>query len=311
MSNNFLPKKTIYDRDLSSEQIEVLSTQYQRIQQLKEEDILNNQLYLTKNREVYFPKGTLIHFTSAGVDTLRSISKSGILAPELIGKKKDGGAYYSAEFYKMDVDTLFSDFYKMVSSSFLFNINSSVAFVINISSRIGGLLYYDMLDSKFDGNNLISTIIDKRKMDTNYSTSAILGGLPAGAISGIIVSNKVILNTELIETIGKYFPHAYIITMEGAIIKDRSNVVKIEDFDDISLKYSQERAFNESSRAYIANLKRENKSLKKNINILLESIKSTLSPIEQAMFLKKIGYKSLPKNLLDKLSDEEKGKLNF
>lgn len=302
----------IYDRKLNIEQLELLGSQYQKILQISKEGNSNNQLYLTKNREVYLPKGALIHYSSSAIETIRSISKNGILAPELFGQKKQGSTYYCADFYKIESDMLISDYNK--NFTFLnqndFR-NNGIAYVINPTSKIGGLIYYDLLDSKFNNNSTINTIIDYQNTHGINNSSAILGGIPSNAISGIILGDKVVLNTELTKIIEKYFPNVYLITRGGNILKDRSNMVKIEDFENISLKWSQESIKNTNLQNKAKILQEENNKLKENISLLLNNIKKILTPFEQAKLLISIGYFELPTSLLKQLTEKEKEKLQI
>ena len=307
-SNNGLPKKIVYDKKLNTRQIDLLNSQYQKILQISKEKFCNNQLYLTKNREVYLPKDALIHVTNFSIERVKSISKNGILAPDLLGKSKPKTTYYCADFYRIKDDILVTN---CNNSCVNFDSEENIAFVINPCSKIGGLVYYDLLNGKFKNNSIINSIIENDNSVANSNYSAILAGIPANAISGIILGSKIVLNTQSVKLLENLFPNAYLITRNGDILRDRSNLVKIEDYEDISLKQCQEHIRYVEIQRKNAALQRANAKLRKNISLILNNIKKILPPFEQAKLLISIGHTKIPLALLENLTLEEKKELGI
>lgn len=281
------PKEILIDKNLNEDQIELINRIYKKILAIgkMKMDTITYQLYLNNEKEVYLPKGTLIHFTKYDENIIKSISKEGILASEIFGIKNKNGTSYTANFHKMSHDTVLNTY-----NNKELNIKDNIGFIINPTSKIGGILYYNILDDKFDNNIMVRDIISSSKRIKDDNLAYILVGVPANSISGIIIGDNLLSDDEIINNIKHLFPNSYLITTNGYIIKDRSNIIKIEDYEKMSLEYSKIRI--------------ENNLLKKEIKNILNTLKANTSYFEQAKIYKKLGYK-IPKGLLSKLTKDE------
>lgn len=314
--NDGFPYEMIFDKKLNEDSLELLRREYQKILAISKMkmDSIGYQLFLDRNGEVLLPKDCLIYGVNAKLDVLDNISKKGILAEELEGKKKDGFTYYCADFYRIPSDILLSCYDKSFTpdDKTPFNtVNDNIAFVINQNSKIGGLLYYDLYDSKFDNNPIVMNIVNRKDIlsesliDNRGKNAAILAGIPANAISGIILGDKVLLNDNLILEIKRLFPNSYIITRKGNIIRDRSNIIKVEDYENIALKYAKESIKVSISNDVNKKLQKENDELKNSFLKYMNAVRDNTTTLEQAKILLDIGYRILPSSLKDKLSEEE------
>ncbi len=302
---NDFPKNMLFDKELNEEELELIKSEYKKLQSINKMKLDSNsyQLYLDKNNDVYFPKGTLIYGTNANLDNIKFISNNGILASEFNGTTNNYGTYYSSLFYKTDRDILLKEYVNDIDDDNMpfNNCNEKIAFIVNPTSKIGGLLYYDLLDTKFDNNPIVRNIIDPLvKNDLckkRNELSLILVGVPANSISGIVLGDKLIIDKDIVDKIKRLFPNAYIINRRGIIIRDRSNIIKIDDFDDMAYNYTKTIVSNEL-------LDIENVKLKKEIKNIISILKKNTSYFEQAKIFTSLGYK-LPKGLSSKLSIEE------
>ena len=237
------------------------------------------------------------------LDNIKFISNNGILASEFNGTTNNYGTYYSSLFYKTDRDILLKEYVNDIDDDNMpfNNCNEKIAFIVNPTSKIGGLLYYDLLDTKFDNNPIVRNIIDPLvKNDLckkRNELSLILVGVPANSISGIVLGDKLIIDKDIVDKIKRLFPNAYIINRRGIIIRDRSNIIKIDDFDDMAYNYTKTIVSNEL-------LDIENVKLRKEIKNIISILKKNTSYFEQAKIFTSLGYK-LPKGLSSKLSIEE------
>lgn len=315
---NDFPDTMIFDRDLLEEEIELIRREYQKLLSISKMkmDSIQYQLFLNKEGEVYFPKGTLIHGINCSLESLNSICNNGLLASEFLGVRKSSNTYYCTDFYKINSDTLISVFDKnfICDNVNPFNdCNNNLAFVINPTSKIGGLLYYDLLDSKFNSNPMVKNIIPNSEreilINSDNNISAILVGVPANAISGIVLGDKILLDDKIVEEIKKLFPNAYIISRRGDIIRDRSNIIKIEDYEKISLKCAREKVINQELNNKIISINEKWQNIKKEFVSYMTAVKNNTSYFEQASIYKELN-RSIPTNLFNKLSDKEKEKLN-
>ncbi len=277
----------INNENLTEDQIELINRIYKKVLSIgkMKMDTISYQLYINDEKEVYLPKGTLIHFTKYNEDIVKEISKEGIIAGEVRDKKNTTGLNYVSSFYKMNIDTILNTY-----NNKEFSIKDNIGFIINPTSKLGGILYYNILDDKFDNNIMVRDIISPSKRIKDDNLAYILVGIPSNSISGIIVGDSLLSNNEIINNLKHLFPNSYLITKEGYIIKDRSNIIKIEDYEIMSLEYAKVRI--------------ENNLLKKEIKNILNTVKNNTTFYEQAKIYKKLGYK-IPKGLLKKLSDEE------
>ena len=223
---NDFPKNMLFDKELNEEELELIKSEYKKLQSINKMKLDSNsyQLYLDKNNDVYFPKGTLIYGTNANLDNIKFISNNGILASEFNGTTNNYGTYYSSLFYKTDRDILLKEYVNDIDDDNMpfNNCNEKIAFIVNPTSKIGGLLYYDLLDTKFDNNPIVRNIIDPLvKNDLckkRNELSLILVGVPANSISGIVLGDKLIIDKDIVDKIKRLFPNAYIINRRGNII---------------------------------------------------------------------------------------------
>lgn len=310
--NNGLPSKMVFDRELDEEQLELIKRQYLKIAPLGKikMDSSQYQLFLDKDNNIILPKGSLIHGTIYDLNKLKSIKKYGLLGGEFVGLNKDGTSYYCADFYHVPHDIRLTDF----DNNFKYNdklpfngANDSLAFIIKPTSKIGTLTYYNLYDSKFDNNVMVNSIIEKESEDNLVS---ILSGIPSNVISGIIVGDKLLLDNNIINEIKRLFPNSYIVSRLGVIIRDRSNVIKIEDYEDITLKYTREVVNNKLLEEELQKVKEEKKKEQKEFSKFINSVMNSISAFDQAKILLNFGYKKIPKHLKDKLTDKELKKLS-
>lgn len=282
--NTKIKEKTYINKDFNDEQNELINRIYKKVLMISKMkmDSISYQLYLTKEKEIYFLKDTLIHFTKYDDELIKNISKNGLLASSFL---ESNNLDPIISFSKITEDKPL----KELKDNNL-NKKNTIGFIVNPTSKLGGILYYNILDLKFDNNSMVRDILPKNKRVKDESLSYLLVGIPANSVSGILVEDTLIQNKSIIDNLKLLFPNSYIITNNGNIIKDRSNIIKIEDYEEISYN---------NAKVVV-----ENSILKKEIKVILNAIKENTSYYQQAKIFKKLGYK-IPKQLLSKLSKEE------
>lgn len=309
--NNNLPSKMIFDKELDDEQLELVKRQYLKISSIgkMKMDSIQYQLFLDKEGNIILPKDSLIHGTKFDLNKLKSIKKNGLLAGEFIGRKKDGTNYYCADFYRVPNDIKLTVYDKnfTYNDKLPFNgCNDSIAFIVKPTSKIGSLTYYDLYDSKFDNNPMVKSIIEREEDDNLVS---ILSGIPSNAISGIILGDKLLLDNYVLNEIKRLFPNSYIVSRLGTIIRDRSNVIKIEDYEKMTLDYTKEMINNNNLTDELNIIIKERKKEQEEFSKYAKAVIKSVSPFEQAKILLNYGYKKIPKHLKDKLTERELEKL--
>lgn len=309
--SNF-PREMLFDKNLNQEQINLLISQYNRFLEISKLNITNNQLEI-ENKEIVFQTGTLLYLCD--FSSLMQILEKGIIANEFIGKKASDSNYYCKLFYRIKKKISLNKYNSLFLSNKL-NKSYDLAVVINPISKIGSLLYYDLFDIKHDSKENIRNIIDIDNTNSLYITtnreeaSCVLCGIPTNCISGFLLCDRIVLDEEKVKEIKRMFPNAFLSTMDGKIIKDRSNTIKIDDYDEVSLKYCMSSVENEILKKNIKKINDKYKKLKDSIEIYMESVKEVISPLEQAKLFLKMGYKDIPKSVKNLLTKEEIEKLS-
>ena len=77
---NDFPKNMLFDKELNEEELELIKSEYKKLQSINKMKLDSNsyQLYLDKNNDVYFPKGTLIYGTNANLDNIKYLLAGGV-----------------------------------------------------------------------------------------------------------------------------------------------------------------------------------------------------------------------------------------
>ncbi len=298
----------LFDRELSEEQVKLLNSQIRKFLSIRalKLDGIQYQLYLDDNKRPYFTKDTLVYGTEYSEEVVDNIAKEGLIASEFNGIPKVDENYYCVTFKKVSSDVLISSPGKnfVIDDKMPFGkINDRIAFVVNPSSKIGGLLYYDLMDSKFDLRADVKGIIGRQKQ-RNLSSSALLVGVPKNCISGIVLGDRLLLEDKIINKLERLFPLAYIVSSSGEVIRDRSNKIVVEDFDRVSFSSAKRGTELKLMKIDNKNLEEENKKLKRDFKKIINSIKDNTSYYNQAKIYRELGY-NVPKGLLKNLTKEE------
>lgn len=230
----------IRDKILNDEQEKVLTLQLKEYLRLKKLNVNNNNNFTVgENNKLILKEGTLIHGTTPSIETLKSISKFGILNSEYFDIKEEGETYYCADFFRVPEDMAMEDYFKfckkseitdegvrrakMESSKLPARSQDEIAFIINADNPdLSELLSNDPYRDNGKKAEIMKEIVNFNGIKEYYKDkqriSAVLWGIPANYISGLWVGDDVLNNKAMIEQIKKLFPECYITTKEGNVI---------------------------------------------------------------------------------------------
>ncbi len=234
-----LPKERLTDKVLSKEDESFLQTQwnlFNKLSRLKSKD---------KQRTLEIKKGTLVHGSSFDIRTsedfnfekLEKIAKIGIVSGELLGIPEDDETHYCADFFKcrktQKISDYVSDCWRFIKDGSMYikppehayippphdKTDYKIAFMIENDQRLAGLLFNDAYT-----NDRLKSVISYLSIEGSEAelvssrVAAILVGVPANFITGMIVSLKIYSDLKLIDKIRKLFPNANIYTPEGNLL---------------------------------------------------------------------------------------------
>lgn len=249
---NRLPDNFLVEGELTQEQLRIFLEQIDRFNKLNNSYSKVCGPSFDINGNLIFKKGTLIHGISRySVDKLDSISKSGILTGQAVGKSEDGETYYCADFHRVKVDTSVYDYAINFSSNdgrcpfgnaiinsndvensrkhseHKMDISSSVAFVLTPNEYNRELLSYDCYRDGTRESDITKSFINMMPIDDRELGSSILYGVPVCCLEGIIVGGRVLEDKSKIDYLISKFPNCYLISSFGELIYDPSKGDKL------------------------------------------------------------------------------------
>ena len=226
-------------KTLSPEQLQVLTTQLERINELNGQYLpssLKREL-ATGDPNVLLPKGTLIHGTSYSPDGIRGLASTGIVSGELIGKVEDGETNYCVHFWRMEREMTIGQYCELISGAEpntgdeirrrpegnwipnQYLTSNRIALVVDSEiPEIRPLLEYDVY--RDSAPPIAGTIVSHLPLDKgspeSERVSAVIGGIPASAIAGVVVSRGIENNPEILADINDAFKGKVpILTIDG------------------------------------------------------------------------------------------------
>lgn len=220
-----LPGDFLDELELDRERKDVLIAQINRFNCLSERELPNKNIKVDSVGNIIFPAGTIIHGTSnCNLDKITSIAKSGILTGQAVGISEDCETYYCADFHRVPNDISVEEFnswfpYRDGRCPFGNLGKNSLAFVVHPCEELEELLSYDCYRIGTKNGDMTNSFINFLPMAGNVASS-ILYGVPANAISGIVMGDNLFKKQEIVDFISSLFPNSYIISKRGNLIYD-------------------------------------------------------------------------------------------
>lgn len=220
-----LPSGFLDELELDKSRKSVLISQINRFNSISKMSISNKDIKLDALGNIIFPAGTIIHGTSnCDPEKIANIAKTGILTGQAIGISEDCETYYCADFHRVPNDISVDEFnswfpYRDGRCPFGTHGKSSLAFVIHPCAEISELLSYDCYRLSTVNGDLTNSFVNYLPMSSDVASS-ILYGVPSSAISGVVMGDKLLQKSEIVDFISGLFPDSYIISKKGNLIYD-------------------------------------------------------------------------------------------
>jgi hypothetical protein len=234
-----LPETRLNEKVLSADDEGLLQTQWNTFCRLSKLEIVKAP------RSLEIQKGTLVHgsnFDKKGqegmdLDKLEKISKQGIISGELLGIEEDCETHYCADFFKcrktQTVGDYVKDCWRIIKTGNLMTkppehsyvppvhnkYNYKIAFLVSSDKRINDLIVNDAYS-----NPRLKSVINYLPIEDSEielakdGVAAILVGIPANFITGLILSVKITENSELLLKMKTLFPNANLYSAEGKLL---------------------------------------------------------------------------------------------
>jgi len=227
-------------KELEPRQREILDFQLSEYARLGEVQLHSDLRDRLAAGDMTLPTRTLVHGTGFSLDIVESIAAHGVVSGELFGIPEDAETHYCADFFRVDGDTTLADYGQWVAESepsttrmrtrrmegqYLPSVKSrgeSMGIIVDPTiPEIQELLEADAYRAGTD--ELFEGIINHLPVDKNTPKaerlSAILVGIPRGAIAGIVVSDRLAGNSEhmsdLVRTFGASMP---VLSVRGELL---------------------------------------------------------------------------------------------
>jgi hypothetical protein len=212
---------------LGTDGMSQLQTQLDIWHDLNQSEHLDSPLRkaLESGQEPVLPKCTLIHGVRYDADVLKSIAELGIMSGELVGVVEDSETHGCADFFKVPADMSVADYFTWVREPDLTGrlrspkgennfLGRHVGVIIDPKAQgVAELLQKDAyLDPTMDFTRLPNTRTPDR-------TAAILGGVPRGAIAGLLFSEMTAQNSAKMAEVAQIFPTIPLLTQTGALVQ--------------------------------------------------------------------------------------------
>ena len=170
------------------------------------------------------PEGTLLHgmgMYGFSAEAVRGVSDKGILSGELVGVTEDSETHGCADFFRVPGDTTIGDYFALAKEPVVSGdvtrqrgerlLTRGVAFIVDAQAEgMGRLLERDgYRDSE------MADFVRPLSGRTAEDTAAIIGGVPRGAIAGIVAGAKILENPEIRAVLAECFPDVPVFTRDG------------------------------------------------------------------------------------------------
>lgn len=176
---------------------------------------------------ISLPEGTLLHgmgMYGFSADALRGVSEKGIVSGELIGVSEDSETYGCADFFRVPEETTIGEYFAWAKEPVVSGnlrrqrgerlLTRGVAFIVDAQAEgMDKLLERDgYRDSE------MADFVRPPSGRSAEDTAAILGGVPRGAIAGVVVGERLLKNPDAQAALSEYFPDVPMFTHDGVAL---------------------------------------------------------------------------------------------
>lgn len=216
-------------KTLDIEQMDILKQQIGRFNALSKEE----RKIIEIDDEIMLPAGTLIHGTPCRLESLSSISRSGILTGQSVGIEEDGETFFCADFHRVDSDTTLKDYNLMFPYNdgrcpFGRKGKGTIAFILYPDKRLTDLIAYDCYRDETKESDETKKFVNilGLPIKNKEKASSVLFGIPSNFINGIILGDRFI-DEKTVAFIMATFPGTFITRNSGEVIYKNGDTLEI------------------------------------------------------------------------------------
>lgn len=214
---------------LGPEGVVMLEKQLNHLFDLNGRDLTSPLRNAFKRGDTTLPAGTLLHgVCRRGYDAtvLSGIAENGIISGELVGVVEDAETHGCADFFRVVEDMSLADYLAESKEPLIVGalrmqkgermLTKGVALIVDTQTE--GVS--ELLENDGYRNTEMSEFVSLPSTRTADNTSAILGGIPRGAIAGIVVQEKLLRRTDAAQVIAENFPGVPVFDEAGSPLQD-------------------------------------------------------------------------------------------
>ncbi len=209
---------------LGAEGVAMLKDQLTLWSELNKKELASPLRDALRRGDITLPEGTLLHgmgMYGYDADAVRGVSEMGIVSGELIGVTEDAETHGCADFFRVPRDTNIGAYFD--SAKELVTVDSlriqrgerlltrGVVFIVDAQAE--GVP--ELLENDGYRKEEMSGFVSPPLMRTPEDTSAILGGVPRGAIAGVVVSDRLLASTDVAQVLSGCFPDVPVFNQTG------------------------------------------------------------------------------------------------
>ncbi len=212
---------------LGEQGMQMLDSQLSTWHELNERDLYSPLRESLASGDPTLPEGTLLHgmgMYGFSEEALAGVAEKGILSGELIGISEDSETHGCADFFRVPADTTLEDY--MISAKEPLvkgNIKTQkgerlllrgVTFIVDPQAEgMDGLMQRDGYRDPE-----MQDFVRPPTSRSSEDTAAILGGVPRGAIAGMVIPEAMSQQIDRVTAIRTYFPNTPVYTTSGQLL---------------------------------------------------------------------------------------------
>lgn len=209
-------------RELGDAQLEILNAQLAEHERLHALPLRSELRDKFAKGDTTLPAGSLVHGTT--LNHIESIATYGVMSGELFGQGEEAETHYCADFFRVDADTTVADYSKAITGKEPGSViprreknylpsstrsgQHSIGIIVDaqipeLSTLLEADAYRRGTDRLFEG--IVDNLPVEKDAPGAARLSAILGGVPATGIAGVVLGDQLANAPESVERVNNAF----------------------------------------------------------------------------------------------------------
>ena len=209
---------------LGAEGMALLQRQLATLAELSNRPLESPLKNALESGDTTLPEGTLLHgmgMYGFSADAVKSVAEKGIVSGELVGISEDSETHGCADFFRVPEEMTVSQYFAWAREPVVSGnirrqrgerlLTRGVAFIVD--SQAEGV--DKLLENDGYQNGAVADFVRPPSGRTAEDTAAILGGVPRGAIAGIVVDSRLLEKPEVTSALSQHFSDLPVFDHEG------------------------------------------------------------------------------------------------